>query len=284
MATLLKGAQAAAAMNERTAARAAALTARGIVPTLAVVRMGAREDDLSYERGVINRCAKVGVAVKPYLLEADASQAQLLAVVEEINQDPGIHGCLIFRPLPAQVDDKAVRAALAPEKDVDGITDASLAGVFTGSGVGYPPCTAQACVEILDFYGIPLEGKRVTVVGRSLVVGKPAAMLLDRKNATVTICNSRTRNLPEICRQADILVVAMGKRGAIGGDCLAPGQTVVDVGIHTDENGKLCGDVRFAEAEPVVAAITPVPGGVGAMTTSVLAAHVVEAAYFSEEK
>ena len=284
MATLLKGAQAAAAMNERTAARAAALTARGIVPTLAVVRMGAREDDLSYERGVMNRCAKVGVAVKPYLLEADASQAQLLAVVEEINQDPGIHGCLIFRPLPAQVDDKAVRAALAPEKDVDGITDASLAGVFTGSGVGYPPCTAQACVEILDFYGIPLEGKRVTVVGRSLVVGKPAAMLLDRKNATVTICNSRTRNLPEICRQADILVVAMGKRGAIGGDCLAPGQTVVDVGIHTDENGKLCGDVRFAEAEPVVAAITPVPGGVGAMTTSVLAAHVVDAAYFSEEK
>ena len=284
MATLLKGAQAAAAMNERTAARAAALTARGIVPTLAVVRMGAREDDLSYERGVINRCAKVGVAVKPYLLEADASQAQLLAVVEEINQDPGIHGCLIFRPLPAQVDDKAVRAALAPEKDVDGITDASLAGVFTGSGVGYPPCTAQACVEILDFYGIPLEGRRVTVVGRSLVVGKPAAMLLDRKNATVTICNSRTRNLPEICRQADVLVVAMGKRGAIGGDCLAPGQTVVDVGIHTDENGKLCGDVRFAEAEPVVAAITPVPGGVGAMTTSVLVAHVVDAAYFSEEK
>ena len=277
MATLLKGAQAAAAMNERTAARAAALTARRIVPTLAVVRMGAREDDLSYERGVINRCAKVGVAVKPYLLEADASQAQLLAVVEEINQDPGIHGCLIFRPLPAQVDDKAVRAALAPEKDVDGITDASLAGVFTGSGVGYPPCTAQACVEILDFYGIPLEGKRVTVVGRSLVVGKPAAMLLDRKNATVTICNSRTRNLPEICRQADVLVVAMGKRGAIGGDCVAPGQTVVDVGIHTDENGKLCGDVRFAEAEPVVAAITPVPGGVGAMTTSVLAAHVVDA-------
>ena len=284
MATLLKGAQAAAAMNEKTAARAAALTARGIVPTLAVVRMGAREDDLSYERGVMNRCAKVGVAVKPYLLEADASQAQLLAVVEEINQDPGIHGCLIFRPLPAQVDDKAVRAALAPEKDVDGITDASLAGVFTGSRVGYPPCTAQACVEILDFYGIPLEGKRVTVVGRSLVVGKPAAMLLDRKNATVTICNSRTRNLPEICRQADVLVVAMGKRGAIGGDCLAPGQTVVDVGIHTDENGKLCGDVRFAEAEPVVAAITPVPGGVGAMTTSVLVAHVVDAAYFSEEK
>ena len=278
MALLLKGGQAAAAMNEKTAARVAALTAAGVVPTLAVVRMGAREDDLSYERGVMNRCAKLGIQVKPYLLEADASQDQLLAVLGEINQDSSIHGCLIFRPLPAQIDDKAVRSTLAPEKDVDGITDASLAGVFTGSGVGYAPCTAQACVEILDHYGIPLESKRATVVGRSLVVGKPAAMLLDRKNATVTICNSRTRNLPEICRSADVLVVAMGKRGAIGGDCVAPGQVVVDVGIHTDENGKLCGDVRFAEAEPVVEAITPVPGGVGAMTTSVLAAHVVEAA------
>ena len=278
MALLLKGGQAAAAMNEKTAARVAALTAAGVVPTLAVVRMGAREDDLSYERGVMNRCAKLGIQVKPYLLEADASQDQLLAVLGEINQDSSIHGCLIFRPLPAQIDDKAVRSTLAPEKDVDGITDASLAGVFTGSGVGYAPCTAQACVEILDHYGIPLEGKRATVVGRSLVVGKPAAMLLDRKNATVTICNSRTRNLPEVCRSADVLVVAMGKRGAIGGDCVAPGQVVVDVGIHTDENGKLCGDVRFAEAEPVVEAITPVPGGVGAMTTSVLAAHVVEAA------
>ena len=278
MALLLKGGQAAAAMNEKTAARVAALTAAGVVPTLAVVRMGAREDDLSYERGVMNRCAKLGIQVKPYLLEADASQDQLLAVLGEINQDSSIHGCLIFRPLPAQIDDKAVRSTLAPEKDVDGITDASLAGVFTGSGVGYAPCTAQACVEILDHYGIPLEGKRATVVGRSLVVGKPAAMLLDRKNATVTICNSRTRNLPEICRSADVLVVAMGKRGAIGGDCVAPGQVVVDVGIHTGENGKLCGDVRFAEAEPVVEAITPVPGGVGAMTTSVLAAHVVEAA------
>ena len=278
MALLLKGGEAAAAMNEKTAARVAALTAAGVVPTLAVVRMGAREDDLSYERGVMNRCAKLGIQVKHCLLEADASQDQLLEVIRDINRDSSIHGCLLFRPLPAQINDKAVREALAPEKDVDGITDASLAGVFTGSGVGYAPCTAQACVEILDHYGIPLEGKRVTVVGRSLVVGKPAAMLLDRKNATVTICNSRTRNLPELCRQADVLVVAMGKRGAIGGDCVAPGQVVVDVGIHTDENGKLCGDVRFAEAEPVAAAITSVPGGVGAMTTSVLAAHVVEAA------
>src|SRR5699024_4454306 len=140
------------------------------------------------------------------------------------------------------------------------------------------PCNAPARPCSRDQHRIPLEGKRVTVVGRSLVVGKPAAMLLDRKNATVTLCNSRTRDLPALCRQAEVLVVAMGKQGAIGADCFAPGQVVVDVGIHTGADGKLCGDVRFAEAEPVVAAITPVPGGVGAMTTSVLASHVVEAA------
>ena len=278
MAMLLKGAQAAAAMNEKTAARVARLEAAGVRPTLAVVRVGERPDDLSYEKGVMNRCSKLGIQVQLDALPADAAQEELLAVLDRINRDAAVHGCLLFRPLPPQMEDGAIRAALAPEKDVDGITDASLAGVFTGSGVGYPPCTAQACVEILEHYGIPLEGRRVTVVGRSLVVGKPAAMLLDRENATVTICNSRTQGLEQLCRQADVLVVAMGRRGAIGSGCFAPGQAVVDVGIHTDEAGKLCGDVRFDEAEPVVAAITPVPGGVGAMTTSVLAAHVVEAA------
>ena len=237
-ALLLKGGPAAAALNEKTAARAAALAAQGVTPTLAVVRVGAREDDLAYERGVLARCGKLGIAVRPFQLDADAEQAELLDVLDEVNRDRTIHGCLLFRPLPAQMDDRTVRAALAPEKDVDGIT----------------------------------------VVGRSLVVGKPAAMLLDRKNATVTLCNSRTRDLPALCRQAEVLVVAMGKQGAIGADCFAPGQVVVDVGIHTGADGKLCGDVRFAEAEPVVAAITPVPGGVGAMTTSVLASHVVEAA------
>ncbi len=278
MAELLKGGPAAAAMNEKTAARAAALTARGICPTLAVVRVGERPDDLSYEKGVLACCAKVGVAVRQFLLGADAAQEELLAVLDQINRDGTIHGCLLFRPLPPQMDDKTVRATLAPEKDVDGITDASLAGVFTGSGVGYAPCTAQACVEILDHYGIKLSGRRVTVVGRSLVVGKPAAMLLDRKNATVTLCNSRTRDLPALCRNAEVLVVAMGKQGAVGEGCFAPGQVVVDVGIHVGADGKLCGDVDFAAAGPVVGAITPVPGGVGAMTTSVLAAHVVDAA------
>ena len=278
MAMILKGAPVVAAMNETNAARCEALKAKGITPTLAVVRVGAREDDLSYERGVMARCGKVGVAVRQYLLPADAAQEQLLDVIAGINADPAIHGCLLFRPLPKQFDDRTIRAALSPEKDIDGITDGSLAGVFTNTAIGYPPCTAQACLEILRHYDLPLSGKRAVVVGRSLVVGKPAAMMLDRQNATVTLCNSRTQNLPALCREADILVVAMGKMGFIGGDCLREGQVVVDVGIHVNAEGKLCGDVRFAEAEPVVGAITPVPGGVGTVTTSVLVSHVVDAA------
>lgn len=278
MAMILKGAPVVAAMNEANAARCEALKAKGITPTLAVVRVGAREDDLSYERGVMTRCGKVGVAVRQYLLPADAAQEQLLDVIAGINAEPAIHGCLLFRPLPKQFDDRTIRAALSPEKDIDGITDGSLAGVFTNTAIGYPPCTAQACLEILRHYDLPLSGKRAVVVGRSLVVGKPAAMMLDRQNATVTLCNSHTQNLPALCREADILVVAMGKMGFIGGDCLREGQVVVDVGIHVNAEGKLCGDVRFAEAEPVVGAITPVPGGVGTVTTSVLVSHVVDAA------
>lgn len=278
MATILKGAPVVAAMNERNAALCEQLKTKGITPTLAVVRVGEREDDLSYERGVIARCGKVGVEVKQFLLPADASQDDLLKVIAEVNAEDTIHGCLLFRPLPKQFNDRTVRAALASEKDIDGITDDSLAGVFTNTDLGYAPCTAQACLEILKYYNIPLSGRRAVVVGRSLVVGKPAAMMLDRENATVTICNSRTQNLPAICKEADVVVVAMGKMGAVGADCLRESQTVVDVGIHVNEKGKLCGDVKFSEAEPVVDAITPVPGGVGTVTTSVLVGHVVQAA------
>ena len=278
MATILKGAPVVAAMNEANAARCAALKARGVTPTLAVVRVGARPDDLSYEKGVLTRCGKVGVEVKQFLLPEDAAQEQLLDVIARVNADPAIHGCLLFRPLPKQFDDRTIRAALAPEKDIDGITDGSLAGVFTNSAIGYPPCTAQACLEILKYYQVPLSGKRAVVVGRSLVVGKPAAMMLDRENATVTLCNSRTQNLPALCQEADVVVVAMGKQGAIGGEHLRAGQVVVDVGIHVNGEGRLCGDVRFDEAEPLVEAVTPVPGGVGTVTTSVLVGHVVEAA------
>lgn len=278
MTRILKGAPVAAALNERSIALRRTLEERGVVPTLAVVRVGERPDDLSYERGVCKRCESVGVAVRSFVLPESASEEALLDVLREVNEDAAIHGCLLFRPLPRHMDERAVCAALRGEKDVDGITQASLAGVFTGEGVGFPPCTAQAVVELLDFYGVALSGKRVTVVGRSLVVGKPAAMLLDRKNATVTMCNSRTRNLSEVCRAADVLVVAMGRRGAIGADCVKSGQVVVDVGIHVNEAGKLCGDVRSEELMDVAEALTPVPGGVGAVTTSVLVGHVVQAA------
>lgn len=278
MATILKGAPVVAAMNEANAALCAQLQQKGIQPTLAILRVGEREDDLSYERGVIARCGKVGVAVRQFILPADATQEQLLEQIAQINADDAIHGCLLFRPLPKQFDDRTIRAALAPEKDIDGITDGSLAGVFTNTNLGYAPCTAQACLEILKYYGVPLCGKRAVVIGRSLVVGKPAAMMLDKENATVTLCNSRTQNLPQLCQQADIVVVAMGKAGAVDGSFLRSGQTVVDVGIHVGADGKLCGDVDFASAEPVVESITPVPGGVGTVTTSVLVGHVVQAA------
>ena len=278
MAELWKGAPAAAALTEQLIPRAQALRERGIVPTLAIIRVGERPEDLSYERGAMKRCEKVGIAVRQFLLTETSSQADLMEVIEEVNRDDAIHGCLLFRPLPNHMDEGAACAALAPEKDVDGITPGSLAAVFAGSGAGYPPCTAQACLELLDHYGYELKGKRAVVVGRSLVIGKPVSMLLLGRHATVTLCHTRTADLPAECRRAEVLIAAAGKAGVIGADCLSPGQVILDVGINADGDGNLVGDVDFAAAEAVAGAITPVPGGVGAVTTSVLARHVIEAA------
>ncbi|MDR1065438.1 MAG: bifunctional 5,10-methylenetetrahydrofolate dehydrogenase/5,10-methenyltetrahydrofolate cyclohydrolase [Oscillospiraceae bacterium] len=277
-ATLLKGKDVADALNAKMSADIEALKAKGVVPTLAILRVGERPDDISYEKGATKRAEGVGAAVKNVILPADASQDALLQSVRDLNGDKSVHGVLIFRPLPKHLDEDAVRRALDPAKDVDGITDGSLAGVFAGTEQGYPPCTAQACVEILDYYKIDCKGKRAVVVGRSLVVGKPAAMLLTGKNATVTICHTRTIDMPSVVKNAEIVVVAAGKAGAVTGEYLSPGQTVIDVGINMTDEGKLTGDVRFDEAEPIVAAITPVPGGVGTVTTSVLISHVVDAA------
>lgn len=278
MAQILKGAPVASALNEKMQQDVAKLKDAGIVPTLAILRVGEREDDISYERGATKRCETVGVAVKNVVLPADVSQETLMSALDGLNRDDAVHGILIFRPLPKHLDGEAVRAALAPEKDIDGITDGSLAGVFTDTKVGYAPCTAQACMEILDFYGVDCKGKRATVIGRSLVVGKPAAMLLMAKQATVTICHTRTVDMPSVTRGAEILIVAAGKAGAVDESYLSEGQIVVDVGIHVGEDGKLCGDVVFDKAEPIVGAISPVPGGVGTVTTSVLVSHVVQAA------
>lgn len=278
MAELLKGAPVAAALTEQLIERVKRLTKAGVTPTLAILRVGERPDDISYEAGAMKRCAKIGVAVKQVLLPADCAREQLLDAVRAINGDAGIHGCLMFRPLPDRETEAMACALLAPEKDVDGMTSASLASVFTGKGAGYPPCTAQACMEILEHYGIDLTGKRATVIGRSLVIGKPVSMMLQAKNATVTMCHTRTVDMPALCRSAEVLIAAAGKAGVVTADYVTPGQVVVDVGINVDENGKLCGDVAFDQAEPVVSAITPVPGGVGAVTTAVLAKHVVLAA------
>ena len=185
----------------------------------------------------------------------------------------------MFRPLPKHLDSEKARKMLVPEKDVDGCTDDSLAGVFTNTAMGFPPCTAQAAMEILDYYGVDCAGKRAAVIGRSLVVGRPAAMMLVHKNATVTVCHTKTVNMPEIIRQADIVIVCAGKLETIGKEYFRPGQVVIDVGINwSEEKNKLCGDVKFDEVEPIVDAITPVPGGVGGVTTVVLVSHVAEAA------
>ncbi len=278
MAKQLLGKEVTAALNERIKADVATLNAKGIKPTLGIIRVGERPDDLSYERGATKRCETLGVEYKKYLLPADVTQEELLKVVDEVNNDDNIHGVLMFRPLPKHINQTVVENALAAEKDVDCQTDASLGGVFTGKKVGFPPCTPQACMEILDHYGIDCTGKKAVVIGRSLVVGKPAAMMLIKKNATVTVCHTRTVDMPAVAREAEILIVAAGRAGVVGAEYVSAGQTVIDVGINVNAEGKLCGDVDYAAVEPIVDAITPVPGGVGSVTTSVLVGHVVEAA------
>ncbi len=278
MAELLKGAPVAAALNEKTKAGAALLREKGIVPTMALVRVGENDADIYYERGAVKRCAAVGVETRIVVLPENIDQEALLKVIEELNQDRSVHGVLIFRPLPRHISDAMVCAALSPDKDVDGITDGSLAGVFTGSGRGFCPCTAQSCAEILDHYGVDCTGKRAVVLGRSLVIGKPVSQLLLARNATVTVCHTRTRELEAESKRADILVAAVGHLNALGAGHVSPGQIVLDVGINTSPEGKMTGDVDFEAVEPIVGAITPVPGGVGSVTTAVLVSHTVLAA------
>lgn len=275
----LRGAPVAAALEEDLAARVAALESRGAQPTLAIVRVGERPDDLTYERGARRRCERVGIRVRGVALPGDCGREVLLGALRELAEDAAVHGILLLRPLPAGLDEAAACAAIPPEKDVDCATDASLAGVFSGRPVGFPPCTAEAVTELLDFYDVPLEGARVCVVGRSLVIGRPVALMLQARNATVTMCHTRTRDLAGECRRADVVVAAAGHAGTVGAEALREGQVVVDVGINWDEaRGCLVGDVDYEAAAPLVGAITPVPGGVGAVTTAILARHVVEAA------
>lgn len=278
MTKLLKGAEVSQALTEKVMEEVKILRQKGCNPTLAIVRVGSRGDDISYERGAQKRCEAAGVEVRNFVLPVEISQEELIQIIEAINEDDSIHGVLLFRPLPDHIDDKAVTAALSPGKDVDGITESSMAGVYSGSGLGFPPCTPRACMEILDYFQIDLTGKKVVVIGRSLVVGKPAAMMAMQKNATVTVCHTKTRDVEQVARQADVLIVAAGKAKSIGAGFVNPNQVIIDVGIHVTDEGKLCGDVDFEQVEPLVSAITPVPGGVGTVTTGVLVLQVIEAA------
>ena len=278
MAQLLTGKEVSAALKEKMAVQVQDLTAAGKTPTLAILRVGERPDDLSYERSAMKVAAGLGIEARQFVLPADASQDDIAAAIDQINADDSIHGCLMCRPLPKGIDETALCNRLAVEKDMDGIGLPALAAIFAGTGQGYAPCTAQACVEMCDYYQVPLQGKHVVVVGRSLVIGKPVSMLFLQKNATVTICHSRSENLSEITRQADIVVLATGRAKAYGAEYFSAGQTVLDVGINVDAEGNLCGDADFDAVEPLVAAITPVPRGVGSVTTALLMQHVVQAA------
>ncbi len=279
MAKLLKGKEVTERLNVELIKQVEVLKASGVIPTLAILRVGERPDDLSYERGAIKRCELIGVEVKVIALEETISEKDFFNKLQELNEDITIHGILMFRPLPKHIDSEKARQLLAASKDIDGCTDLSLAGVFTNTKLGFAPCTAEAAMEILHHYNIPVAGKKVAVIGRSLVIGRPVAMLLMHENATVTICHTKTVDVPAITKDADIVIVASGQMESVGKDFLRPGQVVIDVGISwNDSKNKLCGDVKFDEVENIVDAITPVPGGVGGVTTSILVKHVIEAA------
>ncbi|MBO4848049.1 MAG: bifunctional 5,10-methylene-tetrahydrofolate dehydrogenase/5,10-methylene-tetrahydrofolate cyclohydrolase [Clostridia bacterium] len=285
MAELLKGNAVAAAINDRTAAKVNELRERGISPALCIIRVGERPDDLSYERGAVKRAEAVGVEVKKLVLPEEVTEDELLAVIDRVNGDASIHGVLLFRPLPRHINEQRVCNALLPEKDMDGITDMSCAGVYEQKPLGYPPCTAQAVIELMDHYGIELSGKSVAVIGRSLVIGKPVTMMLIKKNATVTVCHTRTRDVAAVTRNADIIVAAAGKAGMVDAGFVSEGQTVIDVGINwSEEKQRIVGDVESDEVSPIVSALTPVPGGVGGVTTSVLMSHVADAAMKAAER
>lgn len=278
MAVLLKGSEVGNALKEKLTAKNSELIAKGVTPCLKIVRIGERPDDLAYERGALKRFSGLGMKTEVATFSEDITHEAFEKAFRNINADPAVHGILLFRPMPKQINEEAIKRVFLPEKDMDGMCSENIAKVFAGDNTGFAPCTPRAVIELLRHFQIPLKGKKVTVVGRSMVVGKPLAMLLLQEHATVTICHTRTQDLPAECRAADILIAAAGAAKMIKAEHVKPGTIVIDVGINLDEEGNLCGDVDFAAAEPLAAKITPVPGGVGSVTTSILAMHVLEAA------
>jgi 5,10-methylene-tetrahydrofolate dehydrogenase/Methenyl tetrahydrofolate cyclohydrolase len=270
----LRGMPVVNAMAEQFTLEVDRLKTKGITPKLSVVRVGQREDDIAYENGIKKRFAQVNALVEVIELPDEVTQETLEETIISLNQDQKVHGILVFRPLPKHLSEDNLKTMISAEKDVDCMGLQNLAYVFAGNQIGYPPCTPQAVIEMLDYYDINLTGKKVVIIGRSLVVGKPLAMLLLGKNATVTVCHTRTSNLVEECQKADILIACAGVAKMVTSEFTHPKQIVIDVGINMLE-GKLCGDVDYESVADKVLAITPVPGGVGTVTTSVLLKHTI---------
>jgi methylenetetrahydrofolate dehydrogenase (NADP+) / methenyltetrahydrofolate cyclohydrolase len=279
MTVIMKGSEVVNSIKEKMLKEVAELNSKGITPCLAIVRLGARPDDSAYERGAIKRCESVGVKCSIFEYAEDITQDKLIQEIQKINGDAAIHGILLFRPLPKHIDENVIKYVISPHKDVDCFNPVNVAKVFEGDDTGFAPCTPEAVMEMLQHYGIQVSGKRVSIIGRSMVVGKPLSMLLLKKNATVTICHTKTKKLEDTCKSAEILIAAAGKAKMVTDEFVSPGQIVIDVGINLDKDGKLCGDVDYDKVEKIVDKITPVPGGVGMVTTSVLVKHVIRAAW-----
>ena len=252
------------------------LKGKGISPKLAILRVGARDDDLAYERGVLKRFESADVEVEVTAVDAGISQEELDKTFDGINNDPKVHGILVFRPLPKGLSDEHMRRTIDPGKDSDFMDIRNMENVLAGVPDSAAPCTAEAVMALIKHYGIETKGKKVTVVGRSLVIGKPAALLLTTANATVTVCHTKTADIEAECRNADIIVACCGVAKMITDKFVKPGQTVIDVGMNVDEEGRLCGDVDYEKVAETAAAVTPVPGGVGSITTAILLRHVVD--------
>lgn len=271
---ILKGLPVANAINEKLIEE---LKGMDKVPHLAIIRVGERPDDMSYERGATKKMDKVGFDCTSYTFPADIDNETFQKEFDKINEDDNIDGILLLRPLPKHLDEKAIENRINPNKDLDGISPVNLAKVYAGDTTGFAPCTAEAVIEMLDFAGVDLTGKRVTVVGRSLVIGKPVTMLLMKKNSTVTVCHTKTFDMASVCRNAEIVIAAAGVAKMIDKSFISKDAIVIDVGINVDEDGNLCGDVNFDEVSELASILTPVPGGVGSVTTSVLAKHLMKA-------
>lgn len=277
MTMLLKGKPVADALSEAIRSEVKTWQEKEIQPTLTLIRAGEKADDMAYERAIIKRCQSVGVSVNSEVVPENITQDEFYKVLDKHNEDAGVHGILIFRPLPKDLKEEEVQYRIAPEKDVDGFHPVNAGKLLTGDSTAYAPCTPMAVMEILKHYEVTLSGKRAVVLGRSMVVGKPVALLLLAENATVTVAHSRTQNLDQVTGEADILVAAIGKSEFVKANYIKPGAIVADVGINVDEDGNLKGDVEAAAAEEKAGGYTPVPGGVGSVTTAVLAKQVLKA-------